>query len=156
MTYLQHSHSLLVLQGSHFPFLFFFMGFKHFSIFDCVTSYNFLWVLFLLNATSRLFWNVSYNFGFIWRIFQCLLIILWILEVFYYKLLYKQFWFFCLIFSYQVFLISIVYLIYLVFQDVFFLSCFYEVLFQYSTVSLIFGECGTGGSDPQCLVVWLS
>ena len=75
------------------------------------------------------------------------------MEVFYYKLSYKEFWFFCLIFSYQAFLISIVYLIYLLFQDVFFLSCFYEVLFQYSTVSLIFGECGTGGSDPQCLFV---
>ena len=76
MTCLQHSDGLLVLQGSHFPFLFYEWAFNTFPfliVWPIIISCKFL---FLLNATNGLFWNVSCNSRLIWRTFQCFLILL--------------------------------------------------------------------------------
>ena len=120
-----------------FSFLVFKINFKHFFIFDCMTSCNF-WDVFVSLKGHRLSWNVSLNSGFIEWTFQCLFIILEIIGSFLFMVLDKEFFItFCVtrnlyyyffFFSQQVFLINIIYLL---FQDVLFIeSCFsfYEFL----------------------------
>ena len=56
--------------------------------------YNFLLVLFLLNAANRLFWGVPCNSGFIWRLFQYLFKVLDTIDSLLLKLLNKEFYFY--------------------------------------------------------------
>ena len=95
-------------------------------------------LLFLLGVTKRLLWNASDNSRFNWKTSKYLFSTLgpsFLLYVTRQGILSVLLFSFL---SYQIFLISIVYLIYLLFQDVLSLSSFDEFLLQYCTIFFFF------------------